>query len=43
MCMYQGSALSPIFAVILDEITRSIQGNVPWLFAYDIVLVDMKG
>ncbi|CAO2830872.1 unnamed protein product [Amaranthus hypochondriacus] len=39
--LHQGSALNPfIFAVIMDEITKSIWETIPWcmLFADDIVL-----
>nr|GEV95021.1 hypothetical protein [Tanacetum cinerariifolium] len=40
--LHQGSAISPyLFALILDELSRGIQGNIPWsmVFANDIVLV----
>jgi hypothetical protein len=41
--LHQGSALSPyLFDSVMDEITRDIQGGIPWcmLFADDVVLVD---
>jgi hypothetical protein len=41
--LHQGSALSPyLFALVMDEVTRDIQGGIPWcmLFANDVVLVD---
>jgi Reverse transcriptase (RNA-dependent DNA polymerase) len=41
--LHQGSALSPyIFTLVMDEITKDIQGDIPWcmLFAYDVVLID---
>jgi hypothetical protein len=41
--LHQGSALNPyLFALVMDEITRDIQGGIPWcmLFADDVVLVD---
>ena len=41
--LHQGSALSPyLFALVMDEVTRGIQGDIPWcmLFADDVVLVD---
>ena len=41
--LHQGSALSPyLFALVMDEVTRDIQGDIPWcmLFANDVVLVD---
>jgi hypothetical protein len=39
----QGSILSPyLFALVIDEVTRDIQGDIPWcmFFADDVVLVD---
>jgi hypothetical protein len=41
--LHQGSALSPyIFALVIDEVTRDIQGDIPWcmFFAGDVVLED---
>jgi hypothetical protein len=41
--LHQGSALSPyLFALMMDEVTRDIQGGIPWcmLFADDVILVD---
>jgi hypothetical protein len=41
--LHQGSALSPyLFALVMDEVTRDIQGGISWcmLFVDDVVLVD---
>jgi hypothetical protein len=41
--LHQGSTLSPyLFALVIDEVTSDIQGDIPWcmLFADDVVLVD---
>jgi hypothetical protein len=41
--LHQGSTLSPyLFALVMDEVTRDIQGGIPWcmLFADDVILVD---
>ncbi|KAM2605119.1 hypothetical protein TB2_033955 [Malus domestica] len=41
--LHQGSSLSPyIFALVMDELTRHIQDDIPWcmLFADNIVLID---
>jgi hypothetical protein len=41
--LHQGSALNTyLFALVMDEVTRDIQGGIPWcmLFADNVVLVD---
>jgi hypothetical protein len=41
--LHQGLALSPyLFALVVDEVTRDIQGAIPWcmLFTNDVILVD---
>jgi hypothetical protein len=43
--LHQGSALSPyLFALLMDEVTMDIHGDIPWcmLFADDVVLVDER-
>ena len=38
--LHQGSALNPyLFALVMDEVIRDIQGDIPWcmLFADDVV------
>jgi Reverse transcriptase (RNA-dependent DNA polymerase) len=44
--LHQGSALSPyIFTLVMDEITKDIQGDISWciLFVDDVVLIDESG
>jgi hypothetical protein len=41
--LHQGSALSSYhFYLVMDEVTRDTQGDIPWcmLFSEDVVLVD---
>jgi Reverse transcriptase (RNA-dependent DNA polymerase) len=41
--LHQGSVLSPyIFTLVIDEITKDIQEDIPWymMFADDVVLID---
>jgi hypothetical protein len=41
--LHQGSALSPyLFALVMDEVTRDIQGGIPWcmLFTDHVILMD---
>jgi hypothetical protein len=41
--LHQVSSLSPyLFALVMDEVRRDIEGGIPWfvLFADDVVLVD---
>jgi Reverse transcriptase (RNA-dependent DNA polymerase) len=41
--LHQGSTLSPyIFTLVMNEITKDIQEDIPWcmLFADDVVLID---
>jgi hypothetical protein len=41
--LYQGSTLNLyLFALVMDEVTRDIQGGIPWcmLLADDVILVD---
>jgi hypothetical protein len=42
--LHQGSALSPyLFALVIDEVTRDIQGDIPWrmFFANDVIVGDL--
>ena len=33
--LHQGSALSPyLFALVIDEVTRDIQGDIPWCMIF---------
>ena len=33
--LHQRSALSPyLFALVMDEVTRDIQGDIPWVYAF---------
>jgi hypothetical protein len=41
--LHQGSALSPyLFSFVMDEVTRDIQGGIPWcmFFTNNVVLMD---
>jgi Reverse transcriptase (RNA-dependent DNA polymerase) len=41
--LHQGSALSSyIFTLVMDDITKDIQGDIPWcmLLAHDMMLID---
>jgi hypothetical protein len=43
IALHQGLALNPyLFALVMDEVIRDIQGGIPWciLFTDDVVLVD---
>jgi hypothetical protein len=44
--LHKGSTLRPyLFDLVMDEVTRDIQGDIPWcmLFTDDVVLVDDGG
>jgi Reverse transcriptase (RNA-dependent DNA polymerase) len=44
--LHQGSALSPYtFTLVMDEITKDIQGDIPWcmFFTDDVVLINESG
>ena len=37
--LHQGSALSPyLFALVMDEVTRNIQGDIPWCMLFAVIL-----
>jgi hypothetical protein len=41
--LHQGLTLSPyLFALVIDEVIRDIQGDIPWymLFTDDVILVN---